>query len=148
VRWPNFYYGLCAHRLGRHEEAVAAFSVCIGAAPEAAGCYYNRALAYAGLGQTDQALADYDRVLKLDPTHAAAALNRGMLHFEAGNMDRARADLQRALDNGGDPATVHYDLALVHSAANEPAAALHHATEALRANPGHEPARHLLEALR
>src|SRR5262249_906754 len=34
--WPNFYHGLCAFRLGRHEDAVMAFSVCIGVAPEAA----------------------------------------------------------------------------------------------------------------
>jgi tetratricopeptide (TPR) repeat protein len=147
-RWPNFYYGLCAYRLGRHEDAVAAFSVCIGAAPDAAGCYYNRALASARLGHADRALADYDRALELDPTHAAAALNRGMLHFQAGSMDRARADLHRALDNGADAATVHYDLALVHSADNDRAAALHHVAQALHADAGHEQARHLREALR
>ena len=31
-RWPNFYFGQCAHRLGCHLDAVAAFSVCIGIA--------------------------------------------------------------------------------------------------------------------
>jgi peptide/nickel transport system permease protein len=35
--WPNFYHGLCAYRRGRYADAVTAFSVCIGAAPDAAG---------------------------------------------------------------------------------------------------------------
>jgi len=50
-RWPNFYHGLCAYCLGRHEDAVAAFSVCIGAAPDSPDAYYHRALAHAALCQ-------------------------------------------------------------------------------------------------
>ena len=66
--WPNFYQGLCAYRLGRYERAVTAYSVCIGAAPEAAGCFYHRALAFAALGRTEQAREDFDQALRLDPT--------------------------------------------------------------------------------
>ena len=59
--WPNFYQGVCAYRLGRYADAVAAYSVCIGAAPEAVGClFYNRALAFDALGRTEQALDDYE----------------------------------------------------------------------------------------
>jgi tetratricopeptide (TPR) repeat protein len=57
-----------AYRLGRYERAVTAYSVCIGAAPEAAGCFYNRALAFAALGRTEQAREDFDQALRLDPT--------------------------------------------------------------------------------
>ncbi len=71
-RWSNFYYGVCAYRAGKHEEAVAAFSVCIGAAPGVAACFYNRGLAYVALGRTDDALNDFDRALALDPLHAQA----------------------------------------------------------------------------
>jgi len=66
--WPNFYHGLCAFRRGRHADAVIAFSVCIGAAPDAAGGYYNRALALTALGQSTEANRDYERALRLDPT--------------------------------------------------------------------------------
>jgi serine/threonine protein kinase len=65
--WPNFYQGLCAYRLGRYEEAALAYSVCIGAAPRAAGCFYNRALALAALGRTAPARRDHDEALRLDP---------------------------------------------------------------------------------
>ncbi len=47
--WPNFYQGLCAYRLGRYADAAMAYSVCIGVAPEAAGCFFNRALAFDAL---------------------------------------------------------------------------------------------------
>jgi tetratricopeptide (TPR) repeat protein len=147
-KWPNFYYGLCAFRLGRHDEAVAAFSVCVGTSPDLAGCFYNRGLAYAALGRDEQALRDYDRALQLDPAHAAAALNRGMLHYGRGQFDRAAADLALALQHGADAATVHYDLALVHRAAKQPGLAADHAALALEQNPAHPQARQLLDALR
>jgi tetratricopeptide (TPR) repeat protein len=66
--WPNFYHGLCAYRLGRYADAVTAYSVCIGAAPQCAGCFYNRAVALAAQGQTERALLDYDQAVRLDPT--------------------------------------------------------------------------------
>jgi tetratricopeptide (TPR) repeat protein len=146
--WTNFYYGLCAYRLGRHEDAVAAFSVSIGAAPEVAGCFYNRALAYAALGRTDRALHDYDRALELDPTLAAAWLNRGMLHYKLEQHDEAVADLCQALQHGADAATVHYDMALIHLATNDTAAAIAEANLALEHDPSHEPARRLRDSLR
>ena len=49
-RWPNFHFGLCAYRTGRYQDAITAFSVCIGSAPNVAGYFYNRALAYSGVG--------------------------------------------------------------------------------------------------
>src|SRR5262249_8723070 len=51
--WPNFYWGLSAYRLGRYRDAAGAFSVCVGAAPQAPAVYYNRALARAALGQEE-----------------------------------------------------------------------------------------------
>ena len=70
--------------------------MCIGTAPDIAGCYYNRALAYAALDRPGQALQDYDRALALDPAHATAALNRGMLHYQLGRPAGALADLRQA----------------------------------------------------
>jgi len=77
--WPNFYQGLCAYRQGRYADAVTAYSVCIGATPQAAGYFYNRALAFVALGRNEDALRDYDQALRLDPTLALAALNRELL---------------------------------------------------------------------
>ncbi|MGB7160625.1 MAG: protein kinase family protein, partial [Tepidisphaeraceae bacterium] len=146
--WPNFYYGLCAYRMSRHEDAIAAFSVCIGTSPDVAGCFYNRALAYSAMGRTEQALADYDRALQIDPTHAAAALNRGMMHFAQRDIPRAIADLNAALTHGADAATVHYDLAVVYLSQDDVARALEHAGHALETNPAHDNARKLRDSLR
>ena len=74
--WPNFYQGVCAYRRGRYTDAATAFSVCIGAAPDAAGCYYNRALAFAALGRPDAAVRDYEQVLRLDPGLTSPTLER------------------------------------------------------------------------
>lgn len=74
--WANYYYGLCAYRLGKYEEAVTALSVCIGAEPDFADCFYNRGLAYAALGRQQDAIQDYRRALTLEPDHPAkAAIN-------------------------------------------------------------------------
>jgi tetratricopeptide (TPR) repeat protein len=71
-RWPNFYHGLCAYRTGRYDDAVAAFSVCIGISPREPGVFYNRALAYSKSGQPDKAARDVARTLQLDPANAPA----------------------------------------------------------------------------
>jgi tetratricopeptide (TPR) repeat protein len=66
-RWENFYFGLCAYRSGQHQDAVTAFSVCIGTAPDVAGYFYHRALAHAALGNSQLAREDHDHALRLDP---------------------------------------------------------------------------------
>lgn len=122
--WPNFYMGLCAFRLGRYADAALAYSVCIGTAPEAASCYYNRALAFSAQGMREQAIRDYDRALRYDPSLAAAAMNRGMLHYEAKRFAEALDDLKRAQSLGADPAAVSFNLALIHLARGERGTAL------------------------
>ena len=112
--WPNFYQGVCAYRQKRFEGAVVAFRVCVALAPDHAECYYNRALAHAALGRKDQAASDYGRALQRDPSLWTAALNRGLIYFEQKRYAEALADMQHALAHGGDPALVHYNIALLH----------------------------------
>ena len=73
------------------------------------------------LGPRQEALADYGRAFEIDPAHAAAAFNRGMLRARQGRHEQALADLRTALKHGADAAIVHYDVALVLLAANDPA---------------------------
>jgi serine/threonine protein kinase/Flp pilus assembly protein TadD len=147
ARWPNFYAGVCAHRMGRYQDAVTSFSVCIGSGPDVAGYYYNRAMSYTALGRIELALGDYNRALQIEPGHAAAALNRGVVHFQHGRLAEARADLQRAFEHGADAAAVHFNLALVYRADHAHTLALHHARQALEHDPGHEGSRLLRESL-
>jgi hypothetical protein len=59
---------------------------------------------------------DYDRAIQFDPAHLPALFNRGIASFRAAPMGPGAGP---ALDRGGDPATVHYDLALVYNARND-----------------------------
>jgi serine/threonine protein kinase/Flp pilus assembly protein TadD len=124
--WPNFYQGLCAYQLGRFDDAIAAFRVCIALAPETAECYYNRALAHDASGQKEWALRDYTRALELDRALSAAALNRSLLLASLGRLAEATADLDHALATASDREThflVQYDRALVDlSRGDRPAA--------------------------
>ncbi|MDR3622669.1 MAG: serine/threonine-protein kinase [Paludisphaera borealis] len=146
--WPNFYEGLCAYRLERFNEAVAAFRCCIALAPTTAECYYNRALAESALGRPTQAFRDYSRALDLDAKLTDAALNRGILSYESHRYDEAIADFNRALAATADTAAlgrIHYNLALAHLARGDRAEAIASADEALA--HGYNEARALRDGL-
>jgi serine/threonine protein kinase len=71
--WPNYCYGVWAHRTGHHQQAVEAFCTCVGrGGPGLPECLWSRGQAYAALGRTPEALADLERVLQLKPDHTAA----------------------------------------------------------------------------
>jgi serine/threonine protein kinase/tetratricopeptide (TPR) repeat protein len=144
--WPYFYQGLCAYQLKDYAKSLSAFSACLPQV-EIAGCYYYRALAYAGLGRTDLALADYDSALGLDPSLAAAARNRGLLHYRAGEYTDAEADLRRALNGGAPPSLVHCDLARVDIARKDRVGALMNLRRSLASDPNNAEARALFQQL-
>jgi serine/threonine protein kinase/tetratricopeptide (TPR) repeat protein len=145
--WAHFYRGVCAYRQRQYDAAVHSFGVAVALAPGSAECYYNRALAYAARGKYDRALADYDRALALAPRLAAAELNRGVVHYQEGRYARALADLEAALRDGTEPATAHYNLALVCLALHDETATRRHLDQALQHDPTHEDARSLRERL-
>jgi tetratricopeptide (TPR) repeat protein len=149
--WPHLYKGTCAYQRGErqgYQDAVAAFSACIALGPEAAWCYYNRALAYARLDRADRALPDYDQALVLDPNLAEAALNRAVLHYHAKHYANARRDLDYALEQGAEPAAVHFNMALVEIAQDNRAGAIESLQRALAHNPQHPEAKDLWTRLK
>src|SRR5262249_26317607 len=124
--WPHFFEGVCAYRLGRFRDAVAALGVCVALAPRTAECFYNRGIAYEALGQDGPALADYSRALELNPTFADAALNRGVLSFRAGRYFEAIRDLELSRSATNRPRAlgrIEYNLALVYLARKQNTAA-------------------------
>jgi serine/threonine protein kinase/tetratricopeptide (TPR) repeat protein len=145
--WPNFYLGVCAYRRKAHPEAFVSFHACVVLYPQAAECFYNRALVLTALENLDEAMKDYDRALQLDPKLAVAALNRGVLHRNKNNLRAAIADLRMALELGADPAAVHFNWALVELAQHDRPAALSRLRRALQHEPGHVQALELQERL-
>jgi serine/threonine protein kinase/Flp pilus assembly protein TadD len=115
--WPHFFRGVCAYRLGRYGDALAALDICVALAPRAAECYYDRAKVREALGQVDEAIRDDTRALELNPGFSDAALNRGTLEFRAGRHAEAIADLERARATAAGPRSlglIAYNLAVVH----------------------------------
>jgi tetratricopeptide (TPR) repeat protein len=145
--WPNFYQGVCAHRLGRAAEAVEAFGACLALAPRSAPCYHNRALALEALGRRAEALRDLDRALELAPEMAVAWLERGCCTIAPGGWPGPGADFESARAHGADGASAHYNLALVCQAGGDRAGAVRHLRRALARRPDHARARALLGRL-
>jgi serine/threonine protein kinase/tetratricopeptide (TPR) repeat protein len=146
--WLNFYQGLCAFRLGRFDESVDAFRVCIALAPESAECFHNRALALGALGLTGKAIDDYTHALERNPALTAASLNRGMLHYREGHLIEAAADLNQALattTGRREQGIIYYNLSLVDLAHGDRAAALSNLKVAV--SHGDEAARELQDRL-
>jgi tetratricopeptide (TPR) repeat protein len=104
-------------------------------------------MAYTALDLPKQAVDDYDQALRLDPNLGIAYLNRGVLHCKARRLPEAEADLRKALEKGADPASAYYNLALVHVARDNRAAALEFAGKAKDLNPHHAKARELFDHL-
>jgi tetratricopeptide (TPR) repeat protein len=133
--WPNFYLGICNYRLGRFAESAQNFTVCTTLSPSA-GCFFNRALAYAGLGSPELALRDVEQARELDVEFARAALNQ------------AAADWQRALDGGANPASAHFHLALICLAQKDQAGAIAHLEQGQESGLNQPQASGLLKSLR
>jgi serine/threonine protein kinase/Tfp pilus assembly protein PilF len=132
--WPNFYQGVCAYRLRRLPDALAAFSISIALYPERADCYYNRGLAYEASAELERAFRDYSRAIERDPGLVSARINRGILSYKAGRHGDSIADFERALRISSDRQTlgsIHYNLALAYLAQGNRAAALASAQEAM-----------------
>jgi tetratricopeptide (TPR) repeat protein len=135
--WPNFYLGLCEHKLEHFEAAVTAFNVAIALAPttaERANCYFDRALAAEALGRLKEANEDYERALKQAPEHTSALLNHGILAYKAGRHTAAITDLQHAMRTSSDPKAlgrIHYNLGLVYLALGDLTAARASADQAI-----------------
>ena len=142
--WAQFSRGICAYRRRCFDTALSAFDVCVALSPGTAECYYNRGRAHAALGHTDLALRDYNHALRLAPTMALASLNRGILYYREKRYSEAIDDFRRALEGGASPAAVHHNLALVHLACGDCAAAQADLRCALEHEPAHAGARDLL----
>jgi tetratricopeptide (TPR) repeat protein len=145
--WPHFYLGKCAYRLGRYQDSLTQFCVCIALDPDGAESYYNRALVETACRHLDQAMRDYDLALERNSKLASAALNRRILHYQKGHSPKAAADLRRALENGADPAVTLYNLALVQLEQGDRHAALISVQQALRHNADHKEAAELRDRL-
>ena len=147
--WSNFYHGLCSFRLGRFDDAVADFRVCLAIEPGSAVAHFNRALAFDALGRSQDAYRGYSKAIELAPGLAAARLNRGIVSYKNGRHAAAVADFEMGIQSSPDRETrtlLRFNLALAQFASGDRRSALANARIALEL--GCREAKSLVDELR
>jgi tetratricopeptide (TPR) repeat protein len=106
-------HGMILARLGRFDDAAAAYRRTIALAPGVAEVHNNlgTALRRAGLGH--EALASYAEAYRLKPEHPSISLNYAMALGEVDRLEDALAALDRLLVAQPDYVDAHYNRALV-----------------------------------
>jgi protein O-GlcNAc transferase len=89
--------GVILAKLGRHEEALAAYESCLAITPGAPDILYNRGNLLGALGRHDEALASCDASLAVAPDAVDTLRNRAGLLAMLGRSDEALASYDRAL---------------------------------------------------
>jgi tetratricopeptide (TPR) repeat protein len=141
------YRGAALDSIGRVEEALADYAGALKAEPANPRILMARAALYSRLGRYADALADLDRAIALDPPNAYFWLARGGTQLALGNAERAIGDRTRAVELAPANALMWYSRAATYSALEQPDKALDDAIEALRRDPGFEPARKLIDEI-
>ncbi|MHB8078129.1 MAG: tetratricopeptide repeat protein [Candidatus Krumholzibacteriia bacterium] len=85
--------GLALHRLGRYEEAVAAYERGLRSAPQAATLHLNLASALMALGERGRAFAEFEAAAALDPAAWRARVDYGQALAGYGQTAAARREL-------------------------------------------------------
>jgi Tfp pilus assembly protein PilF len=89
--------GLCHQKLGRPQEALAAFNAAIRISPTAVAPHYNKACLLEEMKQNTAARAELERVIALQPVHSDALARLASLTVQRGAMQKAREYAERAL---------------------------------------------------
>jgi tetratricopeptide (TPR) repeat protein len=92
--WAHVKMGNAYNRLGRHEDAVAAFLAAEKLLPQNPMLFNNLGWTYGRLGKPNEAIVAYQRAVALRPRFSAARLNLGLVLLKKG--DRAGAEAQHA----------------------------------------------------
>jgi tetratricopeptide (TPR) repeat protein len=95
----RFKRGWLARRLGKHQQALEDFTVCIEKEVLLVESHFNRALIYRYYLHDDQkALEDLNTLLSLSPDDVSALLERGMIYFDTEHAEAATKDFEQVLE--------------------------------------------------
>lgn len=94
--------GISLRRQGKWQQAVDEYDKALKLAPDDAGLYYNRGMAFMEGGSYSEARKSMDRSMKLDPklpySSAGVAYNMGIVFFKGGVRENARTCFEIALE--------------------------------------------------
>lgn len=85
-------------QVGRHQDAIAAFTEVIRRKPSFAEGWNKRATVYYLAGEYQRSLRDCDEVLKRNPQHFGALSGYGQIYFQLEQFDKALEYWHRALE--------------------------------------------------
>ena len=139
--------GIALRRLGRVEEAIAAYRRALSRRPRAAMVHYNLAIALEKSRDPDGALAAYQRAVELQPGHVRALSNLARLHAQRGEARQAIEAAALALEIAPDFAEARVNLALGHFKAGDLERARQEVDGALAASPSLPGAHEVLGAV-
>ncbi len=91
-------YGLALHRLGRHDEAVAAFDRALMLSPELFSARRDRGHALLALDRPQQALASFDAALAVERRDPETLCHRGDALLRLGRIEEAIEAYEAALE--------------------------------------------------
>jgi superkiller protein 3 len=141
----HFKLGLYYHSVGERGKAIEQFKRVVELNPNDSASHLNLGIVYGGAGRLDDALGEFEKAIELNPDNAAAQFNRGVIFMKQGRHGEAISAFEKALilEGAGDPAAVHYNLAVCYEYAGgarygkgfDAAKSIHHYMKALATRP-------------
>ena len=130
-----FSLGTLLAKIGKTENAIAAYDGAIRLKPDYAAAHCNRGSLYYALGDYTAALQDYDAAIRLKPERGEGYFNRAVTHFHLQHYTAAVRDYDAALARNPDDADAYLGRAHANFAMQRYAAALQDYEETLRRTP-------------
>lgn len=124
-------------RTGREHEALEAYNIALGLAPQTVGFLLSRASLYMKLGNESRALVDYNDVLDLRPDHPEALLMRAFIKQRQRLLRDARTDFEHLLRLQPTHEQALLGLALLNDADRRPHEAMETINRVIELYPSH-----------
>ncbi len=101
--------------IGKHDEAVVAFTDLIKTCGRTEIIYLSRGVAYLKAGQIEKAAADFTMVIEMNPGHVRAYYFRGIAYLMIDKLTEARADLDRTIELKPDHVSAYFARGTVYA---------------------------------
>ncbi|MDP2600163.1 MAG: tetratricopeptide repeat protein [Deltaproteobacteria bacterium] len=129
--------GAVLKKLGRDEEALAAYDKAIAIDPNYAYAHNNRGNVLEKLGRDQEALASFDKALAIDLNEAFAHYNRGVVLCKLGRYEEALASFDKVIAIDPNYADAHYNRGAVLKKLGRDEEALASYDRAIAIDPNH-----------
>jgi pentatricopeptide repeat protein len=108
------YYGNVLDKLGRKEEAMAAYKKAVELDPIYAEAHTNLGILYNEFGRTEEALKFHKKAISIKPAFAEPYNNSGIIYFRLGKHEEAISSYKRAVEIKPDFAIVYNNMAVAY----------------------------------